>query len=156
MASFRGREELLVPEKRPRGYQPYWRPRTPTLELLAAVDAVLDRYADHLPVTIRQVFYAAVSDGVLPKTERGYRRLQETLGMARRAGRIPWEAIRDESGTAAVPAAFAGPDAFRAGLRRATEGYRLDRQEGQPVRLEVWCEAAGMVPQLAAIADPYG
>jgi hypothetical protein len=87
---------------------------------------------------------------------RGYRRLQETLGVARRAGRIPWDVIRDESGTVALPTAVAGPDAFRAGLRRATERYRLDRQEGQPVRLEVWCEAAGMVPQLAAITDPYG
>lgn len=156
MASFPGKGGWTVPDKRPRGYQPHWRPRAATLDLLAAVEAILDRYADHLPVSIRQVFYAAVSDEVLEKTERGYRRLQETLGMARRSGRIPWEAIRDDSGAHALPTAFAGPAAFRAGLRRAAERYRLDRQKGQPVRLELWCEAAGMVPQLAALADPYG
>lgn len=146
-----------MPDKRPRGYQPHWRPRPATLELLAAVDAILDRYAGHLPISIRQAFYAAVSGGVLPKTERAYKRLAEAVGMARRSGRIPWEAIRDDSGARAeIPTAFAGPAAFRAGLRQAAESYRRDRQEGRPVRLELWCEAAGMVPQLAQLADPYG
>jgi hypothetical protein len=147
---------VVVPDKRPRGYQPHWRPRAGTLELLAAIEAIVDRYADHLPISIRQIYYAAVSDGVVAKTERGYARIKETIGMARRSGRIPWEVIRDDSGARAVPTAAAGPQAFLEGLRRAVEGYRLDRQTGQPVRLEVWCEAAGMVPQLAALADPYG
>jgi hypothetical protein len=31
-----------------------------------------------------------------------------------------------------------------------------DRQKRQTRRLFVWCEAAGMVPQLARIGDPYG
>ncbi len=34
--------------------------------------------------------------------------------------------------------------------------YRVDRQDGQPVLLEVWVEAAGMVPQLERVAHPYG
>ncbi len=31
----------------------------------------------------------------------------------------------------------------------------IDRQQGQPRRLVVWCEAAGMAPQLQAICAPY-
>ncbi|WP_069874427.1 hypothetical protein [Streptomyces malaysiensis] len=146
-----------MPDKRPRGYQPAWQPRPNTLELLAAVDVILDRYADHLPISIRQAFYAAVSDGVLAKTERAYKRLVEVVGMGRRSGRIPWEVIRDDSGARAEsPIAFADLRAFRDGLRRAAEAYRRDGQEGQPIRLELWSEASGMVPQLASLASPYG
>ncbi|MFI9588246.1 hypothetical protein ACIHCQ_42175 [Streptomyces sp. NPDC052236] len=145
-----------MPDKRPRGYQPDWQPRLHTLELLASIEAILDRYAGHLPISIRQAFYAAVSADVLPKTERAYKRLVEVLGMARRSGRIPWEVIRDDSGARAEsPLAFAGPMAFRAAMYRAAESYRRDRQEGQPVRLELWCEAVGMVEQLARLAGPY-
>ncbi|MGW3520597.1 hypothetical protein [Streptomyces hydrogenans] len=47
-------------------------------------------------VTLRQVFYVLVSDGALEKTERDYKRMCEYVGMARRSGRIPWDAIRDD------------------------------------------------------------
>lgn len=34
--------------------------------------------------------------------------------------------------------------------------FRLDRDEGQETKLIVWCEAAGMGPQLERVADGYG
>ncbi|WP_097935177.1 MULTISPECIES: hypothetical protein [unclassified Streptomyces] len=145
-----------MPNRRPRGYQPQWKPRARTRELLAAVDRILERYAVQLPLTIRQVWYSLISDGVLVKEERTYKQTVELLGMARRSGRIPWEALRDDTEIRAEPVAHEGPDDFRAGLRRAALEYRLDRQAGQPVRLEIVCETAGMVPQLVAVADPYG
>ena len=36
------------------------------------------------------------------------------------------------------------------------EEFTLDRSVGQPTRLVVICEAAGMAPQLARVADPFG
>lgn len=45
-----------MPNRRPRGYQPQWKPRARTCELLAAVDRILERYAAQLPLTIRQIF----------------------------------------------------------------------------------------------------
>lgn len=81
-----------MPDHRPRGYQPQWNPRPATVELLAAVTAVLVRFARQLPLTIRQIWYPCVADGVLAKEERTYKRLVEVVGMARRSGRIPWEA----------------------------------------------------------------
>ena len=49
-------QEATMPNKRPRGPRPHWRPKRETLRVLAAVDAVLDRYRDHLPVSLRQLF----------------------------------------------------------------------------------------------------
>ena len=36
------------------------------------------------------------------------------------------------------------------------EDYRGDRTDGQPVKLMIFCEAVGMVPQLFRVADPFG
>ncbi|MFJ8856553.1 hypothetical protein [Streptomyces sp. NPDC102437] len=41
-------------------------------------------------------------------------------------------------------------------MKAAADGYRADRQAGQPVRLELWCETAGMVPQLARLGSGFG
>ncbi|WP_327309822.1 hypothetical protein OG730_41805 (plasmid) [Streptomyces sp. NBC_01298] len=146
-----------MPNKRPRGPQPHWRPKRETLRVLAAVDVVLDRYRDHLPVSLRQLFYVLVSDGVLAKTERDYKRMCEYVGMARRSGRIGWEVIRDDTQVAVqAPQAFDGPADFWATVKAAADEYRVDRQAGQPVRLELWCEAIGMVPQLARLGAGFG
>jgi urease beta subunit len=149
----------LVPDKRRRGLYPQWRPRPATVRVLEAVDAVLLRYSDHLPLTLRQIFYAVSSaeGGVLDKTEDDYRSLCEKVGMARRAGRIEWAAIRDDTQVCVhAPAGFGDTDHFLGLMRQAAEGYRIDRQAGQPVRLEVWCETGGMTVQLAKVAGQYG
>lgn len=115
-----------MPKRRPRGYQPQWKPRARTCDLLAAVDRVLARYVAQLPLTIRQVWYSLISNGVLVKEERTYKQTVELLGMARRSGRILWEALRDDTEIRAEPVAYDGPDGFRAGLRQAALDYRLD------------------------------
>ncbi|MGW7381698.1 hypothetical protein [Streptomyces sp. NPDC054794] len=38
----------------------------------------------------------------------------------------------------------------------AVDDYRVDRQAEQPVRLELWCQTAGMVPQLVRIGKELG
>ncbi|MEV7011917.1 hypothetical protein [Streptosporangium sp. NPDC051022] len=155
-AVIRGKE-VATPDKRPRGPQPHWRPRRETLRVLTAVEAVLERYHDHLPVSLRQVFYVLLGDGVLDKSERSYKRMCEYVGMARRSGRIAWEAIRDDTQIAVdAPPCFTGPAGFWAAVASAADDYRVDRQSGQPVRLELWCETAGMVPQLARIGEQFG
>ncbi|WP_434600141.1 hypothetical protein [Streptomyces sp. A5-4] len=118
------------------------------------MDRVLARYAAQLPLTIRQVWYSLISDGVLVKEERSYKRLVEVLGMTRRSGRIRWAALRDDTEIRAEPVAYDGPEDFRAALHQAALDFRLDRQAGQRGRLETWSETAGMVDQLVTVADP--
>jgi hypothetical protein len=45
---------------------------------------------------------------------------------------------------------------FWRSVRGWARAYRRDRLEGQPCLVEVWCEAGGMVPQLARVAEPFG
>ncbi|HRO15348.1 MAG TPA: hypothetical protein PLL33_09945, partial [Paracoccus sp. (in: a-proteobacteria)] len=124
--------------------------------LVAQVRGVLDEYAAHLPLTVRQVFYRLVGTQGYDKTERAYARLCETVGRARRAGLLPFAAFRDDGGSRHGGDGYASPAAFLRGLRWQAEGFTLDRQHGQPVRLWLLCEAAGMAPMLARAADPFG
>ncbi|TKA00850.1 hypothetical protein [Actinacidiphila oryziradicis] len=80
---------------------------------------------------------AGLSDGVLVKEERTYKRLVEVLGMARHCGRIPCEALRDDTAISAEPAAYDdGPGHFPTTLLAAARDFRLDRRTGQQVRLD--------------------
>jgi hypothetical protein len=140
---------------RPRGFIS-WSPRRATLELLNQVQAVLREYADYLPLTIRQIFYRLVGTVGYDKTELAYDRLCEHLNRARRARIIRFSAIRDDGGTALEPSTWAGADDFLGAVRRQARRLELDRTEGQKSRLVVICEAAGMAPQLARVANPFG
>jgi hypothetical protein len=140
---------------RARGFAP-WNPQPAAQALLALVQAVLAEYAEYLPLTIRQVFYRRVGAHGFEKTERAYERLCENLNRARRARLIPMDAIRDDGGQSVTPSSWEGTEDFLSAVRAQAERLVLDCTAGQPTRLIVMCEAAGTVPQLARVAEPYG
>jgi len=140
---------------RPRGFI-QWSPRAATCELLDQVQAVLAEYSEYLPLTIRQIFYRLVGSVGYDKTERAYGRLVEHLGNARRARIISFESIRDDGGADLRPNAWASAEEFLETYRYSAAHLQLDRTEGQKTRLAVICEAAGMAPQLASVANPFG
>lgn len=133
-----------------------WNPRAETLALVEQVRAVLDEYRDHLPLTIRQAFYRLVGTQGYDKTEQAYARLCETVGRARRAGLLPFTSFRDDGGSRLGGNGYDDADEFLRGLRWQAEAFTLDRQQGQPVRLWLLCEAAGMAPMLSRTAHEYG
>ena len=141
--------------RRPRGYDPDWRPRAATLALLEQVDAVLEEYEDYLPLSVRQIFYRLVAGHGYEKTERGYGRLADCLVRARRAKRVPFAVIRDDSAGGLVDRHFDSREDFEDDAAKRIRDYRLDRQTGQPVRLELFCEAAGMRDQLWNAVSGY-
>ena len=80
--------------------------------------------------------------------------MTEYLGRARRSGRIPWEAIGTTTSTCGEASGFADVDHFRQSVKDTAADYKLNRQIGQPNHLEIWSEAAGMVPQVSSmVAD---
>lgn len=140
---------------RPRGYAA-WSPRGETYAVVAQVQAILDEYREHLPLTARQIFYRLVGQHDYEKTERAYKRLCEVLVRARRAELISFGAIRDDGTVSHGTGGYDNLADFWTGELDAAETYRRDRMAGQDMRVEVWCEAAGMAPQLARVASRYG
>ena len=140
--------------KRPKGYAD-WSPQAPARALLDQVEEILDEYAEHLPLSVRQIFYRLVGRFDYEKTENAYGRLADRLVRARRARLIDFDAIRDD-GVVTVPNRwYGGIEDFHDESARRARSYRRDRQAGQPVRIELWCEAAGMLGQLERVAQHY-
>lgn len=146
-----GRE---IGRRRPRGYAE-WRPQTKTRRLLEQVEEVLTEYDAHLPLTVRQIFYRLVAQYAYEKTERAYNRLTEALVRARRARLLSFDHIRDDGITTFRLRWFDGVESFWNSVGATIKTYRRDRQTGQAFGVEMWCEAAGMAPQLARVADEY-
>jgi hypothetical protein len=144
----------------PVGFISKWDPRPETVLLLDQVKAVLELYEHLLPLTLRQIFYRLVGAHDYEKSEKAYNRLKAKLILARRAQIIPMTAIRDdgnviERGWGGYADADVAYEAIMDSARFSAEYLTLDRRRGQERHLVVWCEAAGMVPQLATIANPY-
>src|SRR5262249_24614236 len=108
-----------------------WSPRAETLALLARVNAVLGEYADHLPLTLRQIFYRLVGAHGYEKTEQAYERLGEHLVRARRARLIQMDAIRDDGGTVMRPTMWESAEEYLAAVRARAGRLMLDRAAGQ-------------------------
>lgn len=91
---------------RPRGFVECWTPRPETHALLQTISTVIEDYATHLPLTIRQFFHILVGRHGSEKTEKAYSRLVEPLNKARRASILRMETIRDDGFVHRQPDAF--------------------------------------------------
>ena len=138
-----------------------WKPHKPTEATLADVLAVLDEYEDYLPLTVRQVFYRLV--GIVgkgyPKTENFYATVQEICNRGRRAGLIPFDAIRDDGvsrrGGESRFALYESPEGYYASNDELHNHYRRSWHADQPAYVAVLCEASGMVPMLERAVGRY-
>jgi hypothetical protein len=139
---------------RPKGYAP-WRPHAATRVIIGQVEEVLHEYRAHLPLTIRQVFYRLVGAHGYPKDEKAYARLCEYMTRARRARMIDFDDLRDDGVVVMDDHSFDGVEDFMDDMARQARAYRQNKQYGQSHHVELWCEAAGMMPQLARVAHRY-
>ena len=140
---------------RPKGYA-NWTPDENSRAVLAAVLEVIQEYRQYLPLTARQIFYRLVGAYNYPKTEQAYKRLTNKLVRARRAKIIPFDVIRDDGTVQYGATDFYGMAHFWDSIGDDAEKYQRQRQEGQDQFIEVWCEAAGMAPQLSRVTREYG
>ncbi|WP_238381087.1 hypothetical protein [Alkalilacustris brevis] len=140
---------------RNRGYIEVYRPQQKTIDLLEQVQAVLDEYREYWPLTCRQIFYRMVGAHGYDKTENAYERLCNHLANARRGRLIPFYAIRDDGVTSYRMEHYDDRDAFLRHMRELASDYTRNKLADQDLHMEVWCEAAGMLPQLHDVSEPY-
>ena len=138
-----------------KGYFPDWRPQKKTRQLLAQVLEILDRYHDHLPLTVRQIFYLMVAMYGYEKTEKAYKRLGAHLCNARRAELIPFSHIRDDSFVSYQLRHYDDEEDFYGEIRALGEEFTINKLANQDVHIRVHCEASGMLQQLRRVCEPY-
>ena len=153
--SQKGRFSTQPPGKgREKGYA-LWKPQKKTRIVLAAVKAIIAMYQAELPLTARQIFYRLVGAYGYPKTEAAYERLTNYLVRARRARLIDFEAIRDDGASVMREQHYSGEEAFYSEIRAMGRRYERDKLATQDKDVRVYCEAAGMMPQLRRVTRRY-
>jgi hypothetical protein len=138
-----------------RGYLADWRPKGKTEIMLGQVKSILEEYADNLPLTIRQIYYRVIGEFRHPKGKEFERSLYTLLDNARRAEEIKFRHIRDDGIQSQGGGGYHELADLIWGWRWGAEHWDRNVQDGQPYKTQVWCEAAGMVPQLARVCRPY-
>ncbi|MBK5567238.1 hypothetical protein [Ensifer sp. SSB1] len=141
---------------RPIGFIESWQPHAKTRELLSQVAHIIAEYQQFGPMTCRQVFYRLVGTFDYSKTENAYSSLCEVLQRARRARLISFDAIRDDGTVSKGGGGYSSFHQLLQAFESNVRYFRLRPDIGQPSRLIVQCEAAGMTEMLARMASPYG
>jgi hypothetical protein len=108
-----------------------------------------------LPLTARQIFYRLVGAHGYPKDERAYERLTNILVRARRARLIPFEYIRDDGASVMASKHYENKEQFYRQIREMGENFTRDKLARQGLDVRIYCEAAGMMPQISNVSDDY-
>ena len=133
--------------------------------LRRCANRIIKDYIDEglTPITIRQLFYLMVSNHKIDKNESQYNALSKAIVSARRSGLLAssrqagWECIRDEKFDSSL-STFGSIDATTIHIdQRRRQLFRQQALEkaGIPQPL-IWCESAGMVPQISKYANLLG
>jgi hypothetical protein len=120
---------------------------------LDLVNSIIEEYAaDGYKLTLRQLYYQLVSRDVIPNKQSEYAKLSKLLKEGRMAGVVNWEAIEDRLRVPYIP--YYNEDPQEA-IEDTINQYRLDRQKGQDVYIEVWVEKDALSGVLKRITSKY-
>ncbi len=128
------------------------RRRRTKVEMQAIRDAIVARLtADH-PMSVRGLFYALTTEGVIAKTEAEYGTVKKLTARMRRSGEIPYTWLADATRWMRKPETFSSAEDA---LRRTASVYRRALWDDAPVRVEIWLEKEALAGVLVGVTDEW-
>jgi len=125
-----------------------------TAKTLATIDAgvsiITEYQAQGFSLTLRQLYYQFVARGLIPNTERDYKRIGNIISDARRAGLIDWNSIEDRTRFIRSLGNWNKPQDI---LESAKNSYHRDLWATQDKRIEVWIEKDALVGVIESICQ---
>jgi hypothetical protein len=103
-------------------------------------------------MTVRQVFYALETRGIVAKTEGGYRQVQQQVLKMRLDGLLPWSFITDGTRWQRKPRSYADADSY---LDQMVRAYRRDLWQEHDVRIEVWLEKDALADVIVDVTTKW-
>jgi hypothetical protein len=119
------------------GPSPVKRERRTRAELAAVDDAIIEAVELEHPITLRGVFYRAVSMGAVEKTEHAYRLVGRQLLKLRRTGGIRYDWITDGTRWINKPDSYDDLDQM---LEDAAASYRRALWRSQAAEVQIYSE----------------
>ena len=107
-----------------------------------ANEIVVEYQAQGFDLTLRQLYYQFVSRGLIPNSQKEYKRLGDVVNDARLCGLIDWSAISDRTRELRSLNHWDSPAAI---VKACAEQFHVDRWGAQPIRPEVWIEKDALV-----------
>ncbi|KKN65936.1 hypothetical protein LCGC14_0476390 [marine sediment metagenome] len=122
-------------------------------ELLETINEIIDEYSmEGYKLTLRQLFYQLVSRDIVPNLTKEYAKLSTLLTKGRMGGVVDWSAIEDRNRVPYIPYSV---DDIEDAINDTINQYRLDRQDGQKVHVELWVEKDALSGVLKRITEHY-
>lgn len=121
--------------------------------LVKSTEICTELRAEGYDISLRQLFYALVSRGVIPNTIQDYSNLGNLIRDARVAGVFDWDFIVDRNRTLQGVAHWRDPSSI---IQAAASSFRLDKWADQDYRVEVWVEKdalSGVIARPSELAD---
>jgi hypothetical protein len=104
------------------------------------------------PLTLRQLYYALVSRGAIPKTEAAYAKLKRVMRDVRESGACPWDWVVDHVRSVFAARTWEGVEGL---LDDTSKLYRRDLMRHQDVAIQLWAESDSIGSVIAPVADRY-
>ncbi|KKN67395.1 hypothetical protein LCGC14_0462590 [marine sediment metagenome] len=122
-------------------------------EQLEVINSIIEEYArDGYVLTLRQLYYQLVSRDIIPNEQKEYAKLSTLLVKGRMAGVVDWDAIEDRIRVPNIPYSV---DDIEDAIQDTIDQYRLNRQDGQDVYIELWVEKDALSGVLKRITHYY-
>jgi hypothetical protein len=132
---------------------PIKRHRSTKAEVEERRTALFDIIYDGKPMTVRQVFYQATVRGLVEKAESGYAKVQADLTIMRRAEKLPYDWLADNTRWQRKPRTF---DSVETALKETAKFYRKALWADTGAYVEIWLEKdalAGVIYPITAYYD---
>ncbi len=104
------------------------------------------------PMTVRQAYYQATVHGLVEKTEGGYDKVQTDLVVMRRAGRLPYGWLADNTRWQRKPRTFSS---IQHALEETARFYRKALWADADVYVEIWLEKDALAGVIYPITAEY-
>ena len=118
----------------------------------AREDSLVEILSEIQPATVRQVYYQATVRGLVEKTEAGYSRVQRALVDLRRAGRIPYGLIADNTRMMRKPRSY---DGLADMIARTARLYRRNLWRDADAYVEVWLEKDALAGVVSPVTSEF-
>ena len=129
------------------------RPRRTKADIEQLESELYDIVAEIQPATVRQVFYQAVSRGIIPKTEAAYKGIVcRLLSRLRREGDLPYNWIADNTRWMRKPRTYTSMEQM---LIMSVDLYRRDLWAQQDAYVEVWLEKDALAGVVIDVTETW-
>ena len=140
----------LVEQSAPRSEIPGRGRAAATIALGVAARDVLAGSA--YAMTLRQLYYALVSTGAIPKSQAAYEKLKRVMRDLREDGTVPWSRLVDHTRSVFEPRTW---DGIADLLNDTARLYRRNLMRDQDAAIQLWAESDSIGSVIAQPADRY-